>query len=96
MDPQSTFLDDGSVLVTLPESPGGGYRWELVDVPSGTRLLDTTWEPTEGEQTAGGAGKRAFWLRPGADKVALVFRLKRPWEAEALEEVRVDLDQEIG
>lgn len=94
MDPQSTFLEDGSCLVTLPESPGGGYRWELVDPPSGTSLLDTTWEPTDGEATAGGAGKRAFWLRLGAEKVALVFRLKRAWESEALEEVTVELDRE--
>lgn len=75
-----------TIEVALPESPTTGYLWELHEPPAQVAERGRRFVDEEDEQMAGAGGARVFDVEvTGPGRHLLVFRLRRPWEEEALE-----------
>lgn len=72
-----------TVSLTLPETPGTGYRWRL------TSPLPVVSDEFHSSGAApGGAGERVFTVRvSSAGRHELLAELARPWE-DAVRDVR--------
>ena len=81
---------DGRAQVHLPETPGGGYVWEIAERPTQRRVFDERYVEERGERVAGGHGEHIFVLEvETVGRWEAVFWLRRPWQQDALEERRV-------
>ncbi|BDP44217.1 peptidase inhibitor I42 (plasmid) [Deinococcus aetherius] len=87
-----TQADDGrhvtatvgeTLTLTLPETPGTGYRWSP-EMPGGGVLHTDEGLFTPGGGGIGGGGTRTFEVRAvGAGEATLRLALRRAWEGEA-------------
>lgn len=80
------------VLLRLEQQSGGGYLWSLADVPDFLSELPAEVEPVE-RALPGRARTAALALRatgPGSGDV--VITLRRPWEAEPVEQRRIHVE----
>jgi predicted secreted protein len=71
-------------VVTLPDQPGGGYRWVVDAVPMGVELAAEEASGGDGSGRVGEALPRTFVFRvlePGTFRLS--FRLVRPWESDS-------------
>ncbi len=79
------------LVVALPENPTTGYRWYPDIDPE---LLEPVDDRNEGPvERRGASGTRYSTfraLRPGSTSLRMI--MKRSWEAEHVEEFRVDLE----
>jgi inhibitor of cysteine peptidase len=79
---KSLVLHAGDELVvTLPENPTTGYRWELDSLGSGPLVVETDAFAGPAPIAAGAAGVRSLTLRAtAAGRARLHLVLRRAWE----------------
>ena len=81
---------DGRAQVRLPETPGGGYAWEIAERPEQLRVVDERYVEEGGERVAGGHGDHVFVLEVASTgQWEALFWLRRPWQPDPLERCRV-------
>jgi inhibitor of cysteine peptidase len=66
------------LIVTLPENPTTGYRWEL-DSPSAALVLERD-EPRAGRVPGAGGVRVLAFRAAAAGRVRLSLQLRRAWE----------------
>lgn len=70
----------GEFEVVLSAPGASGYRWELVSLAEGTRLVDESPAHTSAAPTPGSPRTQRFVLKAAAASGRIVFQLRRPWE----------------
>lgn len=72
------------ILIRLPESPAGGYRWSAESIPDPVLALSASEFTAGPASRPGGGGMRAFAFdvrQAGTGELRL--RLSRAWESES-------------
>lgn len=70
------------VAVSLPESPGSGYRWAVEDLPAALAPDADEFTP-DADAGVGGGGIRTLGFRiVGPGRAELKLRRLRSWEGE--------------
>lgn len=86
------------LAVALPAQAGTGYAWSAtIDGPDLLAARAADCPATHGNGRVGGAARACFgWtaIRPGATR--LRFGYRRPWEEDAPEALRFDLDVTVA
>lgn len=73
------------VVLSLPENPTTGYRWEIEAPGRSVEVADDAYDRGR-DQGIGAGGRRTFTLRVGdGGAVEVQLRLARAWEADAIE-----------
>jgi predicted secreted protein len=87
-------VDAGAEFDVVLTAPGGtGYRWEVELLADGISLVAE--QPRTGAEgtarTPGSPSSQRFLLRAGTQSGAVVFQLKRQWEALPVRRHAVDV-----
>lgn len=87
-------VDAGAEFDVVLTAPGGaGYRWEVEVLSEGMTLVaEHPRTAAEGAaQRPGSPSSQRFLLRAGTESGAVVFQLRRPWEALPVRRHAVDI-----
>ena len=87
-----------TIVVTLPENPSTGYRWD-VDQGGGKvlALVSADYAAPAGTPLAGAPGTRTFTFRAqGTGGTHLVLKYWRPFEGDGSITQRFDITVEVG
>ncbi|MGN6406129.1 protease inhibitor I42 family protein [Sinomonas sp.] len=85
-------VDAGAEFDVVLTAPGGtGFRWEVEVLSEGMTLVaEHPRTATEGA-APGSPSSQRFLLRAGTESGAVVFQLRRPWEALPVRRHAVDV-----
>jgi predicted secreted protein len=68
------------LVVSLPETAGTGYTWQVEELPAGAAVVEERFERVG--PGVGGSSRHVFVLRAPDAEGALRFRYLRPWAGE--------------
>jgi predicted secreted protein len=77
--------------VVLADRPGSGHAWSCRPLPDGIRLLDTRYVADVPREVGSPRDKEVRLVAERPGRFTLVFELRRPWEAAAVEERTVQV-----